>query len=166
MLSLITHIRYGRWANRELLRAASALDEQAFTRSLGGSFPSIHQTFVHILWAESLWLARWRSSSFPATLDPQAFFSSDSLLQALEAVHADQLAFLADLPPPAADQVVTYVNSQGQTWAYPLRDMVQHLVVHSAFHRGQIASMLRQLGTVPPHTDFLVFIDALAEHGA
>jgi uncharacterized damage-inducible protein DinB len=165
MLSLITHVRYGRWANLELLRAASALDQHAFTKMLGGSFPSLHQTFVHLLWAESLWLARWRSRSFPASLDNQAYSTSDSLHLALEAVHADQLNFLTTLPPSAADEVVTYVNFQGQAWAYALRDMVQHLIVHSAFHRGQVASMLRQLGTVPPHTDFLVFIDTLSENG-
>ena len=66
----------------------------------------------------------------------------------------------------AADQAVSYVNFQGQKWTYELRDMVKHLVVHSAYHRGQVASLLRQLAVVPPHTDYLVFLDTLPAAGA
>jgi uncharacterized damage-inducible protein DinB len=62
--------------------------------------------------------------------------------------------------------VVAYVNFQGQTWRYPLRDMVQHLVVHSAYHRGQAASLLRQLDAAPPRTDYLVYIDSLGQSGS
>ena len=164
MHTLIQNIRYGRWANLALLDAASALDQHAFTKILGGSFPSIHQALVHILWAESLWLQRWRGGSFAGALDPDAFPTSESLRLAFEAVHANQLNWLSGLPPSAAEQLVTYVNFQGQPWTYALRNMVQHLVVHSAFHRGQVASMLRRLGAVPPHTDFLVFIDVLVEN--
>jgi uncharacterized damage-inducible protein DinB len=163
MMPLVTYVNYDRWANLGLLRAVSNLDPPAFSRLVGGSFPSVHQTFVHLLWAESLWLERWRGGSFPATLDPQAFPTPESLRAALEAVHDEQLRFLTGIPPSAADQVITYVNFQGQTWAYPLRDMVQHLIVHSAFHRGQVAFLLRHLGSVPPHTDYLVYIDALSE---
>jgi uncharacterized damage-inducible protein DinB len=166
MMPLISHVNYDRWANLELLRAASKLDPHALTKLVGGSFPSVQQTFVHLLWAESLWLERWRGRSFPATLDPRAFPTIDSLREALEAVHAKQLQFLATIPPSAADQMVTYVNFEGQRWAYPLRDMVQHLIVHSAFHRGQVASLLRQLGVAPPHTDYLVYLDTLTETGA
>ena len=166
MMPLVPHVNYDRWANLELVRAASRLDQPTFSRIVGGSFPSVHQTFVHLLWAESLWLERWRGGSFEATLDPRAFPTAESLREALEAVHARQLSFLTSLPPSAADQVITYVNFQGQTWAYPLRDMVQHLIVHSAFHRGQVASLLRHLGAVPPHTDYLVYLDTLPDAGA
>ena len=40
----------------------------------------------------------------------------------------------------------------------PLRDTVQHLLHHSTYHRGQVATLLRQSGCVPPPTDFLVFL--------
>ena len=166
MNSLVTHLNYDRWANRALLDAASALEREAFTRPLGGSFPSVHLTFVHILWAESLWLARWQARSFAAAIDPEAYPTAQSLDHALEAVHAEQLAFLSGTSDSSFDRPITYVNFQGQAWAYPLRQMVQHLVVHSAFHRGQVASLLRQLGLVPPHTDYLVYVDTLAAHRA
>jgi uncharacterized damage-inducible protein DinB len=153
MNPLVTDVNYDRWANLALLEAASALDSEGFTRPLGGSFPPVQQTFVHILWAESLWLARWQGRSFAAIIDSQSYPTPQSLKHALEAVHAEQLAFLTSTPDSSLDRPITYVNFQDQSWAYPLRHMVQHLIVHSAFHRGQVASLLRQLGVVPPHTD-------------
>ena len=165
MIQLVTSVRYDRWANLELLRTVSQVDPPAFRRPVGGSFPSVHRTLVHLLWAESLWLERWREGSFAASLEPEAFPTPDSLREGLERVHARQLHFLAGLPPSAADRVLSYVNFQGETWSYPLRAMVQHLVVHSAFHRGQVASQLRLLGAVPPHTDYLVFLDTLSAAG-
>ncbi len=55
---------------------------------------------------------------------------------------------------------IRYTNIKGETWEYNLEQMVHHLAMHSAFHRGQMATMLRQLGTTPPATDYLVFLDA------
>ena len=161
MHTLLTHVTYDRWANLELLQAAAAVEPSAFTTVLGGSFPSLRDTFVHILWAESLWLERWQGQSFQSTLAPAAFPTPQSIREVLEHVHDRQLRFLSSLPPSGADRVVTYRNFRDQPWSYPLRHMVQHLIVHSAFHRGQAAGFLRQLGAPPRHTDFLVFLDTL-----
>ncbi len=159
MQTLLTNVQYDRWANLRLVEAVCELDEHAFKAALSGSFPSLHETLVHILWAEELWLERWQGGSFRAALEPTAFPTPGSLRDRLQEVHERQLEFLSGLPASAADRVITYVNFQRKSWSYPLRHMVQHLVVHSAFHRGQGASFLRQLGTAPPHTDFLVFVD-------
>jgi uncharacterized damage-inducible protein DinB len=52
-----------------------------------------------------------------------------------------------------------YANFQGIEWEYSLAEMIHHLVVHSTYHLGQVTTMLRQFGVVPPQTDFLVFVD-------
>jgi uncharacterized damage-inducible protein DinB len=36
---------------------------------------------------------------------------------------------------------------------------VVHVVNHSTYHRGQVATMLRQLGKTPQSTDYLLFLD-------
>ena len=166
MKSLIMHVGYDHWANVRLLKAASELGAEAFQRRLGGSFPSLHETFVHLLWGEKLWLERWQGISIASTLDGGAYPDPETILAALEKLHAKQMELLRSLPPSAADHVVTYVNFQGQTWRYPLRDMVQHMVVHSAYHRGQAASQFRQLGTTPPQTDYLLYVDTLRQPGS
>ena len=163
MRALITSVNYDRWANLRLLRAAMELGWEAFQKPVGGSFPSLHGTFVHLLWAEHLWLERWQGNSIALTLDGSSYPDAETLLAAFEKVHAKQLDYLGGLPSFAADQIITYVNFQGQTWRYPLGEMVQHLVIHSAYHRGQAASQLRLLDALPPQTDYLLYVDTLRQ---
>ena len=47
----------------------------------------------------------------------------------------------------------------GQRWEYALGHMMQHTANHSSYHRGQVVTLLRQLGKTPEATDFLVFLD-------
>lgn len=46
----------------------------------------------------------------------------------------------------------------GQAFAHPLGHLVQHVVNHSTYHRGQAATQLRQLGRTPPSTDFTRYL--------
>jgi uncharacterized damage-inducible protein DinB len=55
------------------------------------------------------------------------------------------------------------VNTRGETWSYPLGIMMQHVVNHSSYHRGQTTTMLRQLGRIPAATDLLLFFDETPE---
>jgi uncharacterized damage-inducible protein DinB len=74
---------------------------------------------------------------------------------------AEQGAFVEAVTSERLHAVLTYVNLQGQTWRYALWRQMYHVVNHSTYHRGQLTTMLRQLGTVPVPTDFLVFHDEL-----
>jgi uncharacterized damage-inducible protein DinB len=160
MNALLEQLNYDCWANLRLIDALKELDPQSFRQKIASSFPSVHQTLVHILWAEELWLERWQGRSFVPSLDPEDFPSLQIVRTKLLDIHAKQLQFLTGLPAGAADQVVGYVNFRGQRWEYTLRQMVQHLTMHSAYHRGQLATLLRQLGPIPPSTDYLVFVDS------
>jgi uncharacterized damage-inducible protein DinB len=74
-------------------------------------------------------------------------------------VESEQQAFLKSLTDELLEKCVSYENLQGERWEYSLAHMMQHLVNHSSYHRGQVVTLLRQLGQTPPTTDFLVFID-------
>ncbi len=61
-----------------------------------------------------------------------------------------------DGPPPAElERVVGYRNSRGEPWTSTVGDVVTHVVIHSAYHRGQVASELRGAGFEPAYTDFI-----------
>lgn len=166
MNTLIDQMAYDRWANLRMIGAASELDPKTFKQNLTSSFPSIHQTVLHILWAEELWLERWQSRSFVRALNSEEVPTLEMVRAKLEDIHRKQLQFLKALNPADADRIIGYVNFQDQKWEYSLRQMVQHLIVHSAYHRGQLATLFRQLGIVPPQTDYLVFVDAESVTGA
>jgi uncharacterized damage-inducible protein DinB len=57
--------------------------------------------------------------------------------------------------PGALSQSVSYTNSKGEAWSSTVQEILTHLVIHSAYHRGQIASDLRAAGQEPAYTDYI-----------
>jgi uncharacterized damage-inducible protein DinB len=150
---------YNRWANARSLEAAAAVSTEDFTREVGGSFASLRGTLAHMYGAEWIWLQRWKGISprqLPFSLEFPDVASIRSLWQAVE---NERQVFLDALDPARLAEVLSYVNLQGQTFAYPLRRMLQHVVNHGTYHRGQITTLLRQLGAAPLATDLLLYDD-------
>lgn len=92
---------------------------------------------------------------FPAADYPTV----DSLRRRFESVAAERSAFLRGLSAEQILQAVEYTNRRGETWRYPLWQQLYHVINHSTYHRGQVATMLRQLGAEPAPTDLLVYYD-------
>jgi len=151
--------RYNRWANSRILESALALDREEFVKTIPSSFPSLRDTLVHMLWSEWIWLQRWKGISprqLPFSLE---FPDVASIRSRWQAVENERQVFLDALEPARLAEVLSYVNLQGQTFAYPLRRMLQHVVNHGTYHRGQITTLLRQLGAAPLATDLLLYDD-------
>jgi len=150
---------YNRWANARSLEAAAAVSTEDFTREVGGSFASLRGTLAHMYGAEWIWLQRWKGISprqLPFSLE---FPDAASIRSRWQAVENERQVFLDALDPARLAEVLSYVNLQGQTFAYPLRRMLQHVVNHGTYHRGQITTLLRQLGAAPLATDLLLYDD-------
>ena len=148
---------YNRWANHRMLDAASSLSVDAFTRDLGSSFPSVRATLVHILASEWMWLSRWRGESpsgFPEGWGDSTF---DALRARWSEVERDQQAFVSELTEEAVGRSVAYRNTRGEPFEQPLAQMLRHVINHSTYHRGQVTTMLRQLGAETVATDLIRF---------
>src|SRR5579859_830069 len=151
---------YNKWANARVLDAVSKLNSEQFTRDLENSFRSVRATLVHTLSAEWIWLERWKGIS------PKSMLAATELtdVQAIESrwgiVESERAEFIRSLTPERLQTVISYVNTRGQTFAYPLWQMMVHVVNHSTYHRGQITTLIRQVGGKPVATDLLVFYDA------
>ncbi|HEY3215978.1 MAG TPA: DinB family protein [Candidatus Eisenbacteria bacterium] len=155
--------RYNRWANARVFEAISGLAPDPFTRDLGSSHPSLRDTVTHIVWAEWLYLQRWKGTS-PRTVFPPSDFPRPGDLKARWlAIELDLRAFVESVTAERLLDIVRYVNRQGETWEYPLWRQMVHLVNHSSYHRGQVATMLRQLQVQPVATDFLLYHDELSQ---
>lgn len=152
---------YNHWANHETVAAVSRLDHAAFTRNLGSSFSSVRDTLVHILGAEWIWLERWNGRSPHSLLSPAEVPDLAAVTPRWKTVEEGQKAFLQALRPSDLDKNISYVNQKGETWSYPLGQQLVHVVNHSTYHRGQVTTLLRQLGAQPARTDFLRYYDEL-----
>jgi uncharacterized damage-inducible protein DinB len=153
---------YGRWATDRTLESVQALDAEELARPIGGSFGSVQSTLAHLYGADWVWLERWNGRS-PAAL-PAAQEAPD--LATLRAKWVPVLdahrAFVSSLAPARLDEPLTYVNFAGKTWTYPLGEVLVHVANHGTYHRGQIATLLRQLGKAPVSTDYLRYLDHVA----
>jgi uncharacterized damage-inducible protein DinB len=156
---------YDRWANNRVLRAASALSAEQFTRDLGGSFHSVRDTLVHIIAGEWGWLRYWKeptpSAAFATDLrkrrdalfHPEAFPNVGALQLKWEEIEKEQAEFVNRLTNESLAKLIPFRTTQIR-----LAHLMQHLANHSTYHRGQVALMMRQLKAQPLATDFHVFL--------
>src|SRR5579859_657435 len=152
---------YNHWANQRTLASVEPLSAEQFTRAMGNSFSSVRDTLAHILSAEWIWLERWLGRSPREMLPASDFPTVESLRRRCHAVEHDLNEFLQTLTPERLANSLAYINRQGEPFAYPLWQQMLHVVNHSSYHRGQIVTLLRQLGAEPQNTDFLVYYDLL-----
>jgi uncharacterized damage-inducible protein DinB len=149
---------YHYWARDRLLEAVAPLAPEQFTRDLGSSFRSVRDTLTHIYFAEWAWHLRWIGQSPAAPLALDMFADVAALREAWEKHEATVRAFLERTGEDGLSRVIEYRLISGQPGASILWQMLQHVVNHATYHRGQVTTMLRQLGATPPKSmDLIVF---------
>jgi len=148
---------YDRWANARMLGVLAGLNPEAFGKDLGSSFGSIRNTAVHIVSAEWAWLERWNGTSPKQMLDPLGFPDVAALRTRWALVEQDQKDFLRALTQERLEADLAYFNLQGEAVTLPLWQQMLHMVNHSSYHRGQVTTMLRQVGAKPVATDLIAF---------
>lgn len=135
---------YDEWANREVLNAI---------RSAGGANQRSVQLMAHILAAEQLWLDRLKQQPQSVPVWPEPDLAQSEALA--DTLGKEWLEFLDLITAGDVLQTVTYKNSKGEQWTSSIVDILTHVVMHSAYHRGQIASYMRANGQTPAYTDFI-----------
>lgn len=148
---------YDRWANGRILDAVGELPEAELWKDLGSSFPSVGATVVHLLSAEWVWVSRWEGASPRSMPDGWADASLEELRRHWKDVQDRQRAFLGSLAEDDLDRAVDYTNLAGQSLRSTIGQMLRHVVNHSSYHRGQVVTLLRQLGRPAPSTDLILY---------
>jgi uncharacterized damage-inducible protein DinB len=148
---------YNDWANRRSLEAAKQLSDEQFIKPLGSSFPSVRDTLVHICSGEWVWLERCQGRS-PSTFPDLSSIQTIASLREHWTPQAQQLlAFIDGLTQSDLDRVMKYKTFNFGVYDNPAWQALQHLANHGTYHRGQITTMLRQLGAKPILTDLMHF---------
>ena len=151
-------IDYHYWARDRLLTAVEVLTPDQFTRDVGSSFRSVRDTLAHIYSAEWVWHSRWLRDSPTAHVAPDIFTDVGAIRTMWLDHEARVRAFLATVDENGVNAVIEYTLFNGQPGGSKLWQMVQHVVNHASYHRGQVTTMLRQLGAPPPKSmDLIAF---------
>jgi uncharacterized damage-inducible protein DinB len=155
---LLNLLDFHYWARDRVLDALDELPSDQYTRDLGSSFRSIRDTAVHMYAAEWVWHLRWHGESPAALIKAETFPDVASLRQAWHEHEVKMRAFLEQMGEAGLNRVIEYRLFSGEAGASSFWQMVQHVVNHASYHRGQVTTMLRQIGAAPPKpTDLIAF---------
>ncbi|MGB9253405.1 MAG: DinB family protein [Candidatus Korobacteraceae bacterium] len=161
---------YNLWANRRMFSVLDKLSDQQFTSVIQSSFPSIQESVAHILGAEWLWLMRWNGTSPRADgpfdlknlmqkdgVDVEQLMTVPGLRSFADSLEQERQEFLRTLTDDTLHARLRYNGTDGKEFSMPLVQVLQHVVNHGTYHRGQVTTLLRQVGTETISLDLLFF---------
>lgn len=149
-------IDYNYWARDRLLEAVAALTSEQFTRDLGSSFGSVRDTIAHICDAESIWLSRWKGEQPTGFKAPSRIGDVAAARREWEELETGIREFVSRLGPDRVQLAIEYKDMRGNARSDLFWQMVRHVVNHGSYHRGQVTTMLRQLGAKPARSMDLI----------
>ncbi len=150
--------RYRRWfeyerdSHAKVMAALNAVPEPLRSRP---EFTKAAGLVAHLVAARELWLFRLGAiAEGPQDLFP-AVTTLHGVAEDLEAIETAWSGYLDRLDDARLVQPLRYRSIEGEWYSTAIVDILTQLFGHSAYHRGQIALLLRQLGLEPPITDFV-----------
>jgi uncharacterized damage-inducible protein DinB len=125
---------------------------------MGNSFSSIRDTLVHLYGADWIWCARWEGDS-PAGLPSCEAYPDVAAIRRTWTEHERRVrAVVEGLGEEGIQRPLPYRGMDGRHQAQVFWQQLQHLVNHGSYHRGQVTTMMRQLGVAPPKSmDLIAF---------
>ncbi|MBI2796730.1 MAG: damage-inducible protein DinB [Gemmatimonadetes bacterium] len=138
---LSAHMRWADAKALEALRAARPVPPLAL------------EIYSHILGAEAIWLARLEGRGVSVAVWPGLTLEQCGTLAAETASGFERL--IRDVADARFDEPVTYRNTNGDEFSSLRSDILLHVFLHGAYHRGQVASLLRSGGAEPQPTDYI-----------
>ena len=149
---------YNVWASQKLMEVILALPEEKQVAEVTSSFNSLYKTVLHMWDAESAWWQRMKMHE--RLIIPSENFNgkmtdvSNGLLQQSKQWEE----WVNNASELSIDHVFQYYNSKKEHFKQPVWQMLLHVFNHGTYHRGQLVTMLRQLGVEKlPQTDFIVW---------
>jgi len=146
------HVRlmaeYNQWMNQRLCDLCEAMGDEARKQDRGAFFGSIHLTLNHILYGDLAFMSRFTSD--PAEVPPIGVDLHDDfqdLKTARLALDARMVAWGAGLGPDWLTTDLTFDSKvDNVTRTLPRWAVVVHMLNHQTHHRGQITTLLSQMG--------------------
>jgi uncharacterized damage-inducible protein DinB len=153
------YTKYNIWANERICRVLEPLGAEILDREFKSSYTTIRKTVYHIWDSEFIWIKRLSGKSLkegPSTAFNGTFleFQNDFL-----AGSGKFFMYVLNKEGKDLEKDLSYKNIKGDPFKNKIHHIIQHVVNHSTFHRGQIITLLRTAGiTELPTTDFIAFV--------
>ena len=136
---------YNAWANREALES---LQNSSFPP------PKALRFFCHIVAAEHLWHTRLLGKSTSGFVVWPEWTVEQRATEFAEMFRRWD-TYLAGMTTEMLGHSIAYANTKGEAWQNTVSDVLTHVIIHSGYHRGQIAAEVRASGGEPAYSDYI-----------
>ncbi len=143
---IYTQVDYNLWANKKTTNLLASLDPTVIDQPISNSFPTIKETLEHLHYAESIWLQRIQRDEHTQIPWPDANPLPEQLYTDLVGASKDIKDFTDGLEEEDLERTVSFITGEGTSLSNTIERILYHVINHSTYHRGQVITMLKQLG--------------------
>jgi uncharacterized damage-inducible protein DinB len=145
---------YNQWMNCRLYAVCAEIPDEERRRDLGAFFKSIHGTLNHLLFGDIAWMDRFAGRPRRYRIGDEICADFDALRAAREAMDESILGWVEALTEAWLEEPLEWISGiDGKTRRIPKRILVTHMFNHQTHHRGQLTTLIKQLGYDPGDTD-------------
>jgi uncharacterized damage-inducible protein DinB len=154
---IVALFTYDRWSNRKVLDACRELTAEQYVAEPVPGWSSVRSTVSHIALATEFNLRMLASDPDDRIPTEPDLATVDNAAQLLECAYRRFEELLPTLTPERLNSLVT-LRAIGRSFTLPRWAILRHIVNHSTYHRGQLASKLKRFGIEQPNTDFFFWV--------
>lgn len=149
---------YNTWANQLFVDVITNLPEEKQKQQVSSSFSSLYATIIHMWDAESIWWQRMKLNEHIKIPSQEFTGNMKELSSQLILQNRKWQEWIIGAGEHMLQHEFKYQNSKRESFKQPIYQMLLHLFNHGTYHRGQLVTILRQLGLEKiPQTDFIVW---------
>jgi uncharacterized damage-inducible protein DinB len=152
-----SHLEFMKWADNIAYSALTQTPHEHLVQDRSSSFKSLFDTLTHVYRGELVWFRRVQGEQDAKLADMDSPPDLGSLGQRWTGLHQGWLEWARSHTPENWQQPLIFHTAQGEECRLPFWQIALHVVNHGSYHRGQVATMLRQAGAKPTGTDLLTF---------
>lgn len=148
---------YNAWASNRIFDALEKIPPEDIAKDLKSSHGSIQGTLTHMVAAEKIWLSRLLGTPDTTLMTGAEAPTLADLKAVWEKTGYTMAKLLGSLTDRKLQDTFTMVTTSGKSFTNTFGQAMQHVVDHSTYHRGQIVTLMRQLGHMPPSAGLIGF---------
>lgn len=159
----LQHYDYHVWANRRVFKHLKELPRDLYTKEIQSVFPSISDAAAHVYLVDNVWLFVLSGHSFEETVQMRDLWIEETKgasLEEMENLYDKLTERFREFFRQAGNMetIASYSHPRIGTFKASSAELIQHIVNHGTYHRGNITAMLRQLGHPGAPTDFVFYL--------
>lgn len=143
---LVMLTKYNLWANTKISEFLLKLDPALLDKELISSFKTIRETLYHVWDSETIWFTRLNGTSFSSWPSENFTGGDDVAFRLLTEQSAMFISYAEGCSEEKLQNVIKYSSMEDRPYETKVCDIISHVMNHSTFHRGQIITMLRNVG--------------------